>query len=207
MRYYPIFLDLKGKPAVVVGGGAVTERKVRVLLESDADVTVIAPSVTPTIREWAENNQITLGERSFEPGDLAGAFCVYAGTDDHAVNVAVSQEAEQRRLLCNVVDVPALCNFIVPAIIDRGDLCIAVSTSGASPALAKKLKRELSEQFGPEWTALSELLARLRPEIKRRHPEESPRNEVLDRMLEAGVLEMLKDGRTEEAEETAWQCI
>jgi precorrin-2 dehydrogenase/sirohydrochlorin ferrochelatase len=207
MRYYPIFVDLNGKKAVMVGGGHIAERKVGTLLECGANVTVIAPSATDGLRALASEGRIAWIARRYDEGDLAGAFCTYAATNDTAVNTAIFAEAERNSQLCNVVDVPPLCNFIVPSIVRRGDLSIAISTSGNSPALAKKLREDLTGQFGPEWEALNDLLGRLRPEVKRRYPEEAPRNDVLARMLDAGVLDLLRAGRAGEAEEVAWKCI
>lgn len=207
MRYYPVFINLNGKKAVVIGGGHIAERKVNTLLECGAVVTVVAPDVTDGLRSLARDGRIELISRRYVTGDLEGAFCTYASTDDNAVNTAVYEEASRNSQLCNVVDVPALCNFIVPSIVDRGDLCIAVSSSGNSPALAKRLKAMLNEEFGDEWKALNDLLGRLRPEVKRRYPEESPRNDVLERMLDAGILDLLRQGRQLEAEEIAWKCL
>lgn len=207
MRYYPIFIDLNGKAAVVIGGGAIAERKVRTLLECGAEVTVVAPEGTPGIRTLAAGGRIQWNERRYRHGDLAGAFCTYAATDDNAVNTAVYAEATENSQLCNVVDVPPLCNFIVPSIVDRGDLAIAISSSGNSPALAKQLKIRLNNEYGDEWRRLNDLLGRLRPEVKRRYPEEAPRNDILARMLEAGVLELLRDDCDEQAEELAWKCL
>lgn len=207
MRYYPIFIDLNGKKAVVIGGGNIAERKVNTLLECGAVVTVVAPEATDAICSLATAGRIQWLSRNYQPGDLDGAFCTYAATDDNPVNTAVYEEATRNSQLCNVVDVPPLCNFIVPSIVDRGDLVIAVSSSGNSPALAKRLKVMLGDAYGEEWKTLNDLLGRLRPEVKRRYPEESPRNGVLERMLDAGVLDLLRQGRDAEAEETAWKCL
>jgi precorrin-2 dehydrogenase/sirohydrochlorin ferrochelatase len=207
MRYYPLYVNLNGKPAVMVGAGPIAERKVGTLLECGAEVTVIAPSATEGLRAMAAEGRVTWIQRAYQDGDLAGAFCTYAATNDNAVNTAIFAEAERNNQLCCVVDVQPLCNFIVPSIVKRGDLSIAISTSGNSPALAKKLRIDLTEQFGPEWEELNDLLGRLRPEVKRRYPEEAPRNDVLARMMDAGVLDLIREGRVTEAEEVAWNCI
>lgn len=207
MRYYPIFIDLNGRKAVVVGGGNIAERKVRTLLECGALVTVVSPEVTPCLGEIISEGRVAWINRHYQAGDLSGAFCTYAATDDNTVNTAVYEEASRNSQLCNVVDVPPLCNFIVPSIVDRGDLTIAISTSGNSPALAKRLKAMVAEEYGEEWRMLNDMLGRLRPEVKRRHPEEAPRNDVLARLLEAGVLDMLREGRESEAEELAWRVL
>lgn len=207
MRYYPIFIDLNDRLSVVIGGGPIAERKVCTLLECGARVTLIAPEVTEAIRAMASEGRITWKPRAYEPGDLTGAFCTYAATNDNAVNTAIYEEATRNSQLCNVVDVPPLCNFIVPSIVRRGDLAVAISTSGNSPALARRMREDLTEHIGPEWQELNDLLGRMRPELKRRYPEEEPRNHVLTRMLDAGVLDLLRDGKGAEAEELAWECL
>jgi len=207
MRYYPIYIDLNGKTAVVIGGGHIAERKVDTLREAGANVTVISPEATAGLRAMADAGVITWHARPYREGDLSGAFCTYAATNDNSVNTAVFDEATRNSQLCNVVDVPPLCNFIVPSIVRRGDLSIAISTSGNSPALAKKLRVDLTDHIGPEWEQLNDLLGRMRPELKRRYPEEEPRNHVLTRMLDAGVLELLREGKAEDAEEIAWKCL
>lgn len=207
MRYYPVFVDLGGKKAVVVGGGAVAERKVEVLLRCGAKVRVIAPHFTAALLEHGRNGTVELVQRAYREGDLSGALVTFACTDDHAVNAAVHSEAARNAQLCNVVDVPDLCNFIVPSIVERGDLTIAVSTSGNSPALAKRIKKEIAGCVGEEWGVLNGILGRLRPELKRRYPEEAPRGEVLERLLDAGVMGLIREGRLEEAEELAWRCL
>lgn len=183
------------------------ERKVRVLLDCGACVCVVSPAITDGLQALVEEAKVEWTARPYEHGDLAGAFCTFAATDDHGVNLAVFEEATHNSQLCNVVDVPPLCNFIVPSIVNRGELSIAISTSGNSPALAKRMRRDLEEHIGPEWERLNDLMGRLRPELKRRYPEEAPRNDILARMIEAGVLELLSEGRDMEAEELAWRCI
>jgi uroporphyrin-III C-methyltransferase / precorrin-2 dehydrogenase / sirohydrochlorin ferrochelatase len=154
----PILLDLCGRPVVVVGGGQVAERKVEGLLECGACVTLISPEVTPAIEQWAEAGAIRLERRRFLPGDLGHARLAYAATSDPEVNQAVRAEADDKSIWLNVVDQPALCDFFVPALVRRGDLTVAVSTNGASPALARRIREELERRFGPEYeTALREL--------------------------------------------------
>lgn len=207
MRYYPIYIDLNGRLAIVIGGGQIAERKAATLLECGACVRLVAPQATEGIRALAAEGRLQWIPRVYRCGDLDGAFCTFAATNDNAVNTAVFEEATDKALLCNVVDVPPLCNFIVPSIVRRGDLSVAVSTSGNSPALAKRLRQDLEAYIGGEYQALNDLLGRMRPELKRRYPEEAPRNDVLDRMLKAGVLELLRQGRSEEAEALAWDCL
>ncbi len=156
--FYMACLKLTGRRCLVVGAGAVGLEKIEGLLACDAKVHVIAREVDPPVRELAGPGDVELTERAFQPGDLEGHFLAIAATNDTDVNVAVFEEAERRAMLCNVVDVPPLCSFILPAIVRSGPIAIAISTAGASPALAKRMKREIAELFGDEYAQLAELL-------------------------------------------------
>src|SRR4030042_230398 len=138
--YYPIFLDLKGKRCIVVGGGSVAERKVEMLLEHETSVTVISPELSPKLQHLADQGAIKTITRNYQKGDLKGAFLVIAATDDPSVNAAVAGQARKQRALVNVVDDPRASDFIVPSMVRRGDITIAISTAGKSPALARKLR-------------------------------------------------------------------
>ncbi|MDA8164897.1 MAG: bifunctional precorrin-2 dehydrogenase/sirohydrochlorin ferrochelatase [Desulfobacteraceae bacterium] len=162
MRYYPVNLKIAGRPCLVIGGGRVAERKVKGLLACGARVTVVSPELTPRLAALHRENRIAWHDRSYRPGDLAGAFLAIAATDDEPTQEAVQQEAEQDNILLNIADVPHRCNFILPSILSRGDLTIAVSTGGKSPALAKQIREQLEEQFGPEYALYLDLLGKLR---------------------------------------------
>jgi precorrin-2 dehydrogenase len=151
---YPIFLDLSGRRCVVVGGGEVASRKARKLLQARAEVVVISPEITPELESVA----VEVHRRSYEEGDLEGAYLAFAATDSREVNAAVSREAKERDVPVNVADRPSEGDFAVPSTLRRGRLQVAVSTGGASPALARKIKDELEESFGPEWSGLVEEL-------------------------------------------------
>jgi precorrin-2 dehydrogenase/sirohydrochlorin ferrochelatase len=148
---HPVFLDLAGEPVVVVGAGAVAERKIAALLESGARVTVIAPKATPRLLALAEGGEVRLLARPYGPGDLAGCRLAYVATDDPEVSRAVRAEATALGVWLNVADQPELCGFIAPAVVRRGDLTLAVSTGGASPALARWIRERLEADFGPEY--------------------------------------------------------
>jgi uroporphyrin-III C-methyltransferase/precorrin-2 dehydrogenase/sirohydrochlorin ferrochelatase len=163
---HPVFLDLRGEPVVVIGGGAVAERKVAGLLDSGARVTVIAPRVTPGLGARAEQGMIALRLRPYEPGDLAGCRLAYAATDDGEVNRTVRAEARERKVWLNVADQPELCDFTVPAVVRQGDLTVAVSTNGASPALARRIRERLEAELGPEYASALALLRRVRERLK-----------------------------------------
>jgi len=155
---YVACLRLAGRRCVVVGGGEVGLEKVEGLLACDAEVTLVAPEAEPELAEHAREGSIVWDRREYRPTDLDGAFLVIASTDRTAVNIAVFEEAERRSMLVNVVDVPPLCNFILPAVVRSGPLAIAISTAGASPALAKRMKAEIAESFGAPYAQLAVLL-------------------------------------------------
>mgnify|MGYP001353847085 CR=1 FL=1 len=168
MQYYPAYLELRGHPCVVIGGGPIAERKVTTLLDAGARVTVVSPALTPALAALAETHEILHHERPYRHGDLAGAWLAYAATGDEAVHAAVAAEAAEARVFLNVVDRPRLCSFIVPAIVRRDPVAIAVSTGGASPALAKRLARELDATVGPEWGLAARVLGALRVRLRDR---------------------------------------
>jgi precorrin-2 dehydrogenase / sirohydrochlorin ferrochelatase len=155
---YIACLKLSGRRCVVVGGGEIGLEKVEGLLACDGDVVLVAPEAVPELQELAREGSITWKRRPYRREDLEDAFLVIASTDDTDVNIRVYEDAERRAMLVNVVDVPPLCNFILPAIVRTGPLAIAISTAGASPALAKRMKREVSELFGEEYAQLAVLL-------------------------------------------------
>lgn len=162
MQYYPAHLDLRGHPCVVIGGGEIAARKVTTLLEAGARVTVVSPTLTAALAGLAETHEIVHHARPYRRGDLAGAWLAYAATGDEAVHAEIAAEAAESRVFLNVVDRPRLCGFIVPAIVDRDPVTIAVSTGGASPALAKRLAAELRATVGPEWGLAARVLGALR---------------------------------------------
>ena len=156
--FYIACLKLTGRKCLVVGGGEIGLEKVEGLLACDGAVTVVAPEAGPALEELAREGSITWHQRDYEPADLVGTFMVIASTDDTDVNIGIYHDAEKRAMLVNVVDVPPLCNFILPAIVRTGPLAVAISTAGASPALAKRMKREIAELFGEEYAQLAVML-------------------------------------------------
>src|SRR3954454_3443414 len=157
--FYIACLRLKGRRCVVIGGGAIGLEKVEGLLACDAEVTVISPEVVNEVRELASEGSITWEQREYAgPQDLEGVFIVIAATDDTDINIRVYEDAERRAMLVNIVDVPPLCNFILPAIVRTGPLAIAISTAGASPALAKRMKRQIAAEYGEPYAKLAVML-------------------------------------------------
>src|SRR5690242_1787316 len=162
---FPMFLKLGGRRCVVVGAGAIGEGKIEGLLRCGAHVTVVAPEASARVREWAAASQVAWHQREYVPKDLDDAFAVVAATSSAEVNHTIAADAKQRGVLCNVVDDPEYCDFFYPAVVRRGALQIAVSTSGSAPALASRLRKELEEQFGPEYEAWLVELDKQRREI------------------------------------------
>ena len=191
-RYYPLFLDLKGKRVVVIGGGEVALRKIESMLDHGAVVTVIAPELVPGIRELARRRALTIQLRKFESGDCDAVALVIAATDDKNVQLRVRQDAAKAGVLVNVVDVPDLCDFIVPALFSRGDISIAVSTNGKSPSLAARLRDRIGSHIGPGYARLAERLGKLRPELRSMDPGEARQ-----------LIREIIDG-FEASEESAW---
>jgi precorrin-2 dehydrogenase len=159
---FPVFLKLMHRPCLVVGAGRVGEPKIASLLAAEAAVRVVAPEATEAVRQWARTGRLDWQPRCFEPGDLDGNFLVVVATPWRELNDSIYREAQQRGVLCNVVDDPPRCDFHYPAVVNRGELQIAISTNGRSPALAQRLRRELEQQFGPEYEAWLEALGRKR---------------------------------------------
>ena len=150
-KLFPMFLKLSSRPCLVVGAGAIAETKIASLLEAGAKLSVVAPEATEQVRSWARSNAIEWHQRSFQPGDLEGKFLVVAATSSTELHERIFALASQRGVLCNIVDVPSLCDFYYPSVVQRGALQIAISTAGQSPALAQRLRKQLEEQFGPEY--------------------------------------------------------
>lgn len=207
-NYYPVFIDLHGRCCLVIGGGQVAERKVGALLECGGQVTVISPRLTTAqLAGWAGAGAITHVARTYVPGDTAGAFLVISATDDPAVNRQVAQECHDRNILLNVVDAPSLCNFIVPSIVRRGNLTLAISTGGQSPRLARKIREELEAHYGEEYAILLELLSELRQELQATLPDSRQRQKIWEVMPLDEMLELIRCQEILQAKERAQECI
>jgi precorrin-2 dehydrogenase / sirohydrochlorin ferrochelatase len=189
--FYPIFVDLTGKKVVLVGGGAVAQRKAQTLLGYGADIALVCRDMTPALRGYVDSGEIQFRDSEFREDHLENAFMVVAATDDSTLNHRISQISRKRGLLVNAVDQPADCSFIVPAILRRGDLVIAVSTSGKSPALAKKIREDLGEKFGTEYEAFLRILGRLREEIFSRGLSQQENSRLFHRLIDSPILEAL----------------
>ena len=201
MTFYPVFLDLRGRRAVVIGGGAVAEQKVLGLLSAGAHVTVVSPETTPRLAELAAAGGIDLRRRVYRTGDLAGAWVAIAGTDDRAANAQVWAEAEREGVLLNAVDDIDHCSFIAPAIHREGDITVAVSTSGKSPALAARLRQRVARLVGPAEARLCDLLGELRPGLAARVPDTRARTILWYRIVDSDVIEFVRRGDMDGARE------
>ena len=194
--FYIACLRLDGRRCLVVGGGEVALEKVEGLLSCGAAVTLVAPAAQDALAELAAEGSIAWERRSYQPGDLEGSFLVIAATDDTEVNIEVHAHAEARAMLVNVVDVPPLCNFILPAIVRSGPLAIAISTAGASPALAKRMKREIAAQFGEDYARLAVILNDARGWAKATLPTFQERRSFFDSIVggQPDPIALLRDG-------------
>jgi precorrin-2 dehydrogenase / sirohydrochlorin ferrochelatase len=194
---YSVTLNIHGKLCVVVGGGAVAERKVLSLLEAGATVRLISPQLTCTLHELADAGKIDWLNRRFGHGDLTDALLVFAATDNAAVNAAVAQDAAAAGKLVNVADAPELCGFQAPAVVRRGDLRIAISTSGKSPALAARIRKALAAEYGPEYAVLLDLLGRIRERTLAGTADSQARRNLFENLLHEDILLWIKTGQQE----------
>jgi precorrin-2 dehydrogenase len=200
VKPYPIMISLEGKQAIVVGGGRVGVRKVMGLLDSGAQVIMISPKLEPELERMAHRGQIEWVQESFDASLLdkyPGAALVFGTTDRREVNVAVHKACVDRKILCNIADVPDLCTFIVPAVITQGDLMIAVSTGGASPALARRIREDLEKHFGPEYGEMTHVLGELRKLVLQTGSAPDENKKIFREIVNSEVLAALKDNDRE----------
>src|SRR5438477_87099 len=192
MSLFPMFLKLEGRSCLVVGAGTVGEPKIRSLLDAGASVRVIAPRITTAVAGWVQAGTIAWEAREFNTSDFNGVFLVIAATSSREVNEAIFLEAQRRNILCNVVDDPEHCDFYYPAVVRRGDLQLAISTNGHSPALAQRIRRELEIQFGPEYGEWLEELARIRQQLFTRSIDSDERRRLLHELASREAFERMQ---------------
>ncbi len=200
MSFYPVFVELDGKKVVVVGGGSVAQRKVTALLECGADIHLVSHDLTPDLHKMVEKKEIRFQGEAFREEFLDDAFMVIAATDDTALNHQVSVRAREKKVLVNAVDQPPDCDFIVPSIIRRGDLLIAISTSGKSPAMARKIREDLETRFGPEYGAFLAMMGRVRREVLSLGLSQKENSRIFHKIVEADLLKGFSGEFTEEME-------
>jgi siroheme synthase-like protein len=194
--FYIACLKLSGRRCLVVGGGDIGLEKVEGLLACDGDVTMVAPDAVEPLQALAEEGSIAWDRRAYDPSMLEGTFMVIAATNDSEVNIGIYEDAERRAMLVNVVDVPPLCNFILPAIIRTGPLAIAISTAGASPALAKRIRNEIADEYGEPYAKLAIMLNEVRGWAKGTLPTYQDRKAFFESIVngEPDPIELLRQG-------------
>jgi precorrin-2 dehydrogenase/sirohydrochlorin ferrochelatase len=207
MRYYPVYLDIQNRKCLVVGGGSVGTRKVKMLLKCGATVTVISQVVSEQLKTLADSTAITLHQRSYRSSDLTGIFLVIGATDDEHLNRQISEDANRLNLLCNIADQPQYCNFILPSIVNRGDLTISVSTSGKSPALAKKLRKNLEDQFGDEYAIVLQLMGAIRKNLLDRSHEPEAHKKLFQQLINSGLVDLIRDHKTADIDALLFEVL
>ncbi|MFN8497502.1 MAG: bifunctional precorrin-2 dehydrogenase/sirohydrochlorin ferrochelatase [Anaerolineae bacterium] len=194
MQYYPVYLNLVGRKAVVIGGGRIAEGKVEHLLAAEACVFVVAPRLTPALQDLRDELRISHIAREYRAGDLRGAFIAISATDDRDTNAQVWGEALERNILMNVVDDTPHCNFIAPSILRRGDLTVAISTSGKAPAVAVRLREQMEHTIGPEYAQFLTLAGAARAPLLAQTPDFDERKALWYRLVDSDVFELLRQG-------------
>jgi len=202
---YPVNLLVAGRRCVVVGAGRIAARKIEALLDAGADVHVVAPELGDAVSAWVDAGRITATARAFAPADLDGAWLATAATPDPAVNRAVFEAGEARRIWVNSADDPEHCSFTLTSVVRRGDLVITIGTGGRSPALAAHLKRRLGDELGPEYGTLLDLLSEAREAL--RADGRSSEDADWQRALDSGMLDLIRTGRVTEAKELLETCL
>ena len=197
--YYPIYIDIEDRAVLIVGGGTVCARKAETMMRYGARVTIVSPEITDEIAAWEQAGVLAVQRKMYAESDLEGASMVIASTDDQCVNARVARDCRRRRIPVNVVDVTHLCEFIVPAIIEKGSIQIAVSTGGKSPAIARTLREDLQRTIGPEYAEVNDLLGTLRKSAKQVLPTDIDRKRFFDSIIATGILDLLREGRRREA--------
>jgi precorrin-2 dehydrogenase/sirohydrochlorin ferrochelatase len=200
MRYYPIGLDISGRRCLVIGGGEVGERKAQRLLECGARVSIVGKALTPALSGLAQTGRVAHIPGDYEEGHLEGVFLVIGATNDRDINERIYRDARKRGVLANIVDDPDRCDFILPALCRQGDLVITVATGGKSPALAKKLRQEIEELYGPEYEVLLKIMGELRGKIIDRGQGSDENRKVFETLVDADIPEHIRKGRWKKVE-------
>ena len=199
MKYYPVFMDINDKKCVVIGGGEVAARKVKRLLECGAQVSVVSPELHPELVTLKNDQRIFHISSVYESKDIDGAAMIIGATDDEEINAAVSQDASVKGIPVNIVDDPQKCDFILPSIVERGDLVIAIGTGGNSPALARHLREELESRYGVEYEIFLRILGRLRSQMAK---NAGAGRSWFDALISSGILELIQKKDWEKVKKT-----
>jgi precorrin-2 dehydrogenase/sirohydrochlorin ferrochelatase len=195
MKYYPVCLDVSGRRCVIVGGGEVAERKVRRLMDCGAEVLVVSESLSPALQTMKSDGLLSHIQAGYSSDLIEGAFLVIGATDRTEVNEAVSRDAKRQGILVNIVDDPERCNFILPSLHRRGDLMIAVSTGGKSPALAKKLRKEMARHYGPEFETLLRIMGQIRSKIISRGYPPEKNKALFESVIDSDIIDHIREKR------------
>ena len=196
MRYYPVNLDIRNRKCLVVGGGSVGTRKAMTLLDCGAKVTVVSTDVTEQLLKLADHGSIIFKKRPYQTSDLDGKFLVIGATNNEESNRQIHADAELLGILCNIADRPESCNFILPSIVNRGDLVISISTSGKSPAFAKKLRKDLERDFGNEYAEFLKLMGAIRKILLSQNHEPEAHKHLFEQLISRGLIELIRDRKT-----------
>ena len=207
MKYYPVYLDIQNRNCLVVGGGSVGTRKVMTLLDCGATVVVVSPAVTEKIEELSNNGLIKLEKRVFNASDLDEMFLAIGATDNQELNRQIHTGAERLGILCNIADRPEDCNFILPSIVNRGDLIIAISTSGKSPAFAKKLRKDLEKEFGNEHAEFLKLMGTIRKKLLSDDHKPEAHKHLFEQLIERDLINMIKARQTENIDSLLFEIL
>ena len=206
-HFFPVNIDIKNQKCLVVGGGCIAERKVLSLIECEADVVVVSPKITSALTKLAQEGKIKYIKRGFNESDLKDSFIVICATNNQLLNEEIGKKCKSRRLLVNVVDYPPLCNFLVPAVIHQGNLCVSISTSGASPTLARKIKDDLKKSFGPEYSIFLEIMEQIRYEIISKYKDKEAQKEVFESIVYSDALNLIREGKSDLVKENIKQYL
>lgn len=193
MKYYPVNLNIHDRQCLVVGGGGVASRKVKSLLDCGALVTVVSPAFAEPLENMADHPNVSLLQRPYQSGDLDGKFLVIGATDDMALNRRISADAENRQMLCNIADVPEVCNFILPSVIRQGDFVLTISTSGKSPAFAKHLRRQLQDAYGIEYARFLQLMGGIRNRLLAEAHAPEAHKHLFQQLIDKNLLETIRN--------------
>jgi precorrin-2 dehydrogenase/sirohydrochlorin ferrochelatase len=208
---YPVFISLKDQKCLVVGGGLVAERKVGSLLECGAQVLVVAPELTLELEKRVLVKDVEYRQRPYETRDLEGLApgrsLVFVATNNPEVNHQVFLESQAGGFLVNVVDDPVHCSFFVPSMVRQGPLCIAISTEGKSPLLARRIREKLEVEFGPEYEVFLNLLGECRQQVLEQVPDENRRRKIFEKLVDSDLLEMIRENKTDLVKERVSQCL
>lgn len=194
MQYYPAFINIKNRLCLVIGGGKVAERKTLSLLKAGARVLIISPEITSRLKRLVKEGKIEYYPKAYQNGDLRGAFLCFSATNDRLVNRMIAEEARREGIPLNVIDEPELCDFIVPSVIRRGDLHIAISTSGKNPALAKHIRLKLERQFGDEYAHLLAILGAVRRKLLTERGNYKYNKNLFKYLIKSRLLEFIRRG-------------